>query len=429
MKNFILLLFVCFAFYGAAPAQSSTSPKDLLMSGQAKEDKRDPKGALADYEQAIRLRPDLAEAYFRRGRVLARQGKTNAAVSDFSTALDLDPSLTSALVDRAILLLTRRQDYIGSIADFDKLINLGLDLDKSYYHRALAKVRLRDFHGAIADYTALIDLPSRQPPDYKPGSFKSMAYPARAAARLALNDFDQAIADFTIVLKHEPRNGWIYFQRARAFAAKGDHENAQADYKKAAELSPDLSRAIDHGRGHRSDSAGVVGATNERQALSEEPKNAADYYKRGNVFFHQKLYDSAIADFTKAIELDPKFHFAYNNRGIAFSRKKEFQAAIAGHSRTIELAPLEESGYTNRGIARERAGDLEGAIKDFARAVELAPQMAHLYENRGIALLLIGRDDEAKRDFEQCLRIDPSAGQRLDQRIKWAERQGTTGRR
>ena len=427
MKNFILLALVCLALYSAAPAQSSTSALDLLTSGQAKEDKRDPEGALADYEQAIRLRPDLAEAYFRRGRVLARQNKTNAAVSDFSKALELHPNLVDALNARANLLLTRRRDYLGSIADFDKLINLGVNLDQSYYMRALAKSRLRDFQGAIADYTSVIDLPSRETPNYEPGSFKSMAYAARGAARVALNDFDQAIAEFTVVLNSEPRNGWIYFQRARAFEAKGEHENALADYKKAAEISPDLARAIDAGS---SDKSRDVGTRNERPIPGdEEPMTAAVYFKRGNSSLDKKLYDSAIADFTKAIELDPKYYLAYNNRGIAFGRKNDFQAAIADHTRAIELAPLEENGYTNRGIARERAGDLEGAIKDFAKAIELAPRMAHLYLNRGIALLFAWRDDEAKRDFEECLRLNPSYGQWLDEQIMRTKQRRTAGRR
>ena len=43
--------------------------------------------------------------------------------------------MTDALAARANLLLTRRNDFAGSIADYDKLINLGVNLDQSYYHR------------------------------------------------------------------------------------------------------------------------------------------------------------------------------------------------------------------------------------------------------------------------------------------------------
>ncbi|MGH9963032.1 MAG: tetratricopeptide repeat protein, partial [Pyrinomonadaceae bacterium] len=167
MKSFLLFALFFMALNAVAPAQSSTSPEDLLTSGQAKQDKKDYEGALADYELAIRLRPDLAAAYFRHGRVLAHQGKSNAAISDFSKALELDPNMTDALAARASLLLTPRQDFAASIADYDKLINLGVDLDQSYYHRGVAKARLRDFQGAIADYTTVLELPLRETPNYK----------------------------------------------------------------------------------------------------------------------------------------------------------------------------------------------------------------------------------------------------------------------
>ena len=422
-----LLLFI--AFSTAAQSQSSSiSPEDLLTSGQAKLDKNDHEGALADYDRAIRLQPDLAAAYFGRGLVLSKQGKANAAVADLSKALELDPNMTDALVARANLLLTRRNDFAGSIADYDKLINLGVGLDESYYHRGLAKARLRDFQGAIADYTAVLELPSRETPKYKPASYKGMAYNARGNARLALSDFEPAIADFTAAINLDSRDGWNYLQRARAFEGKGEHESAQADYDKALEISPELVRFIDAGRDRRSEKTRPV-AKNDSPAPDEvEPKTAADYFNRGTAFLQQKDHDSAIADFTKSVERDPKFRDAYFNRGNAFMVKQDFERAIADYSRAIDLAPLEEHAYNNRAIVRQQAGDLAGAIKDFDKAIELAPHFAHLYGDRGIALFLIGRGDEAKRDFEQCLRLDPSVRPWLEGRIRWAERQRTARR-
>ncbi len=307
MKSFLVLSLLFIVLHATATAQSSTSPEDLLTSGQAKEDKKDYEEALADYERAIRLRPNLAEAYFRRGRVLAHQDKSNAAVSDFNKALELDPNMTDALAARASLLLTPRQDFAAAIADYDKLINLGVDLDQSYYHRGLAKARLRDFQGAIDDYSTVLELPSRETPNYKVASNKSIAYSARGSARLALSDFEPAIADFTAAINLDSRNGWNYLQRARAFEAKGEHESAQADYDKAVEVSPQLARFIDAGRGRRSEKTRAAARKDRQAPAVQEPKTAADYFDRGNASLQKKDYDSAIANFTKTVELDPKF--------------------------------------------------------------------------------------------------------------------------
>jgi len=426
MKNSLVLTLVLIALHAVVAAQSFTSSADLLTSGEAKEKKNDQEGALADYNQVILLQPDLAEAYFRRGRVLVRQGKSNTAVLDFNKALELDHNMTDALAARANILLTRRLDFVASIADFDRLINLGLDLDHSYYQRGFAKASLRDFQGAIADYTAVIESPSLGTPNSKPGPSKVMAYSARGSAWFDLGDFDAAIADFTAAINLSPRNGMTYLQRARAFDAKGEHQNAQADYDQAVKISPQLARFIGAGTQEQTH----VEVMKEGQAtVGRERKTAGDYLSLGNAFLQKKDYDSAIAAFTKSIECDPKFRYSYNNRGNAFRFKNDFQRAIVDHTRAIELAPLEEDGYNNRALDRQRAGDLEGAIKDFSKAIGLAPQMMHLYENRGVALLLIGRDDEAKLDFQQCLQINPSAGPWLEERIRMTERRRAAGRR
>jgi tetratricopeptide (TPR) repeat protein len=41
------------------------------------------------------------------------------------------------------------------------------------------------------------------------------------------------------------------------------------------------------------------------------------YYNRGNAHFDKKDWNSAIADYTKALGLRPKYPTAMNNRGIA----------------------------------------------------------------------------------------------------------------
>jgi tetratricopeptide (TPR) repeat protein len=60
--------------------------------GNAGDDKGDLDGALKDYTEAIRLKPDDATAYYNRG--IARRAKgdpasTKAAIADFQKYLDL----------------------------------------------------------------------------------------------------------------------------------------------------------------------------------------------------------------------------------------------------------------------------------------------------------------------------------------------------
>jgi len=52
--------------------------------------------ALFHYSEAVRLRPDYAQAHNGIGVVLANQGRTDEAIRHFSEALRLDPSYKDA---------------------------------------------------------------------------------------------------------------------------------------------------------------------------------------------------------------------------------------------------------------------------------------------------------------------------------------------
>ncbi|TFG06043.1 tetratricopeptide repeat protein [Candidatus Thorarchaeota archaeon] len=69
-------------------------------------DKKDFGAALRALERAIRLNPELAEAYTNRGRVLISIGPENAkkALDSFNTALELSPDNVQALKDKAFAL-------------------------------------------------------------------------------------------------------------------------------------------------------------------------------------------------------------------------------------------------------------------------------------------------------------------------------------
>lgn len=57
--------------------------------GNAKQKLGRDEAAVADYDEAIRLRPDSAAAYYNRGNVKAVLGQREAARQDFTTARDL----------------------------------------------------------------------------------------------------------------------------------------------------------------------------------------------------------------------------------------------------------------------------------------------------------------------------------------------------
>ena len=74
--------------------------------------------AFADYNEAIRLEPKNAIAFYRRGLAYMRKGDDDRAIADYNEALRLNPTYTPAFCKRGIAKLNIN-DRSG-IADIKK---------------------------------------------------------------------------------------------------------------------------------------------------------------------------------------------------------------------------------------------------------------------------------------------------------------------
>lgn len=64
----------------------SLSAEAYFIAGNEKRKSGDYKGAIADYDAAIRLKPDFARAYYNRGEVKDQLGQIPEATTDFQIA-------------------------------------------------------------------------------------------------------------------------------------------------------------------------------------------------------------------------------------------------------------------------------------------------------------------------------------------------------
>jgi tetratricopeptide (TPR) repeat protein len=91
--------------------------------GDALARKGQPDEAMAHFEQAIKLQPDYAEAYYNRGNVLYAKGRIDEAITDFEKTLQIQPDDADAHTGLGNALL-RKGAVKEAIAHYNEAIAL-----------------------------------------------------------------------------------------------------------------------------------------------------------------------------------------------------------------------------------------------------------------------------------------------------------------
>ena len=136
--------------------------------------------------------------------------------------------------------------------------------------------------------------------------------------------------------------------------------------------------------------------------------SAETYFRRGYACYDLGLYDLAIANYDKAIQLEPNDANAYNNRGLAKIRLGQHFAAISDYNKAIQLKPDHALAYRNRGIVKGKLGQHFAAISDYNKAIQLKPDYALAYSSRGTAKAGLGQYFAAISDYDKAIQLEPN---------------------
>jgi len=138
------------------------------------------------------------------------------------------------------------------------------------------------------------------------------------------------------------------------------------------------------------------------QKSKGESGNAEFYNNRGMANDKEGLYDQAISDYNKALEIDPKYAEAYNNRGVVYRRKGQYDRAISDYNKALEINPRDAEAYNNRGVAYSIKGQYDRAISDYSQAVEINQRFAEGYYGRGICYYYQKQYDKSWGDINKA---------------------------
>ena len=140
-----------------AEGNRSISAETYFTWGNTKYVLGDYKDAITDYDIAIRLKPDNANAYNNRGVAKAKLGQHFAAIADYDIAIRLNPDDANAYNNRGNAKSELGQHH-AAIADFDTAIRLKPDDANAYLNRGITKAQLNRISEAKQDVRTALRL-------------------------------------------------------------------------------------------------------------------------------------------------------------------------------------------------------------------------------------------------------------------------------
>jgi tetratricopeptide (TPR) repeat protein len=151
-------------------------------------------------------------------------------------------------------------------------------------------------------------------------------------------------------------------------------------------------------------------------------KSAEEYYSQGQKANGKKAWNTAIAEYTRAIKTKPDYKEAYKNRGWAYLNKGDSARAEKDF---LEVLRIDPSDYNAKiGLSHARAPraayllHVEGTdahkarkydlmVEKYSQAIARYPGYVEAYNNRGVAYLNKEMYDEAEADFEKAVELYP----------------------
>ena len=452
---------LCLLFFGGSVTRAQTD--DLSSDGSADPVKLFERGqnahahgelvkALEFYEEAIKVRPEFAEAEFQRGNALVGLGRLPEAESALRRAIELRKDWSMPYSALGALLVRLNRD-----ADAEPVLRQAVKLDgqDNLALRMLADIRLRG-----GDAKEALELTRRATTD---ADAPASTWFLRAMAERATGDKVAALASFDRVLQLDPANLSALLERAEIRLSAGENERTLADLKKAETLikgdkaiasrlaadyelagEPDQAKRVAEAAGlsqalpvSNDGTLKVVGTPEEIEAansddpvvalkalenlLGKNPNNAMllarlgvayrtvdanrslDYYKRAaekepanpdyatgysSALVQARRFAEAAGILRRVIQTAPNNYVAHANLATALYELKQFAAAVAEYEWLLKAKPDLQVAYYFIATAHDYLGEYELALEAYESFLARADAKANQLELEKVKLRL-----------------------------------------
>jgi tetratricopeptide (TPR) repeat protein len=132
-------------------------------------------------------------------------------------------------------------------------------------------------------------------------------------------------------------------------------------------------------------------------AIKKYPHDPDFLYLRGIINNSSGRYGKALDDFTAVLESgkNNEPYKVYLNRGISYQYLQEYESAMTDFTKAIELNDTSASVYQGRAMLYYEMKDYSAAVNDFNKVLELGQENAAILFNLGMSYFRLEQKDKA----------------------------------
>lgn len=255
------------------------------------------------------------------------------------------------------MIINKLNNLIVNSVIISHMLLAGCTSEQSYLERGNKRYDSGEYDLAISNYNWAIEKNPKNPAAYY---FRGLANNKKNNKLLALQDISNSI---------ELSGGFVqaYVSRASIFSDLERFDSAIKDYESALKLRPGDLEIQALLADSLFDAGNYLAAEQFYTELIQRSSQKSYLYReRGDVLYKMQLYERAISDYKKSLDIDSIDHYAMNNLAwlLATCIEDEFRdgaLAVNLSKKAIELNPT-ETNYDTYAAALAEIGEYSKAV-------------------------------------------------------------------
>ena len=284
---------------------------------------------------------ETARDWFEKGEELMVNGSTEEALAAYERAIELDPEMAEAWIgkgyakSRLAFIDKDPAGYNEPLLSFERAIELNRSQSQAWNGKATLLSMMGRYDEAVEAYDASLEIDPLQP--------WVLVGKANALWKLGRHDESIAAGDKAIDATSETvEKAFVWFERAHLFAEDGDYKGTVEALERATELAPDDKNFWINGGVLLSAHLGRYeeALTYIDRALEIDPEDADAWLSKAQILGPTSgRYNESLEACEKTIEIDPENPESWRLKGLILMNLGRDEEALVAFDEAIELDP------------------------------------------------------------------------------------------